>query len=179
MRDFVVLLYADPYCSDLCRVYRVSVHAMGRVHAETVQGQQVRLPLTLSGSSPPPEGEMLRLFCNSSPAPPPVTVRLLPSPAFAVSAQALAQMGVQLRLASLGRLHVLVNAVASSTSSLVMIMATKYKDKFAIWQMGQWLLSVEVGEPNIVKAFEVVVPRDTDGPVQKVIRIRDRCGNDR
>jgi hypothetical protein len=57
-------------------------------------------------------------------------------------------------LTIVGRFHLLVNAVFASSQQ----------------PCGQWLCTLDVGQPNVTKVFQVIVPSQVQTTVHKVIR---------
>lgn len=159
IREFHIFLFNSPMAIELAAVWLVSIHSIARLHAETVQGQPVRVPLPMpqfAATQPSSaDGDLIRMFCT--PPTLPTTMHFHPGPAIPSNHLGAVQLALQFSIGQIGRFHLLISAVRSSTQQ----------------PLAQWLLCVMVGQPNVTKVFQVMVPAQVQNVVHKRIPLHN------
>ncbi|KAI6219147.1 Nephrocystin-4 [Aphelenchoides fujianensis] len=147
MREFVVLMYADRFFSQLLACWGFSLHATQRLNVEGVQAQTTKIPLFLK---PPNIPDAVIEFKTSSDC-----ATVVPSGPLALeNPHVLNDVKLVIVPNFSGRRSILITAVERNARRL----------------LNSWTVVCDVREPNVVKTYEIRLPamRET---ITKRIRI--------
>ncbi|KAI1719531.1 nephrocystin-4 [Ditylenchus destructor] len=133
-KSFLVLLYGDRFYSVLLAVWSFTIHSVHRMNVEVIQAQTTKIPLIIRPF--PASDLLLRLHSSSN------QINFFPNQPFISNQQSLSDIQALLHPNFSGSRMFAVTLVDANLMRLISC----------------WLINAIVGEPNIVKTYEITIP---------------------
>uniref|UniRef100_A0A0N5A6G1 Nephrocystin-4 n=1 Tax=Parastrongyloides trichosuri TaxID=131310 RepID=A0A0N5A6G1_PARTI len=153
IHSFIIYFYNDPYFSKLEKCWRIYVHFLPKISSQIIYGQGGKMEIYFSDNTNNPE-QVIKLYSSSK------HLRCEPEGLFLME--------------KIKNSPIIINTLPTTITNRSVILSLV--DYYLSRLKGMWLLDIVVKEPNIVKAYQVIIEQSRRETSTKSIHVSNPYG---